>query len=114
MPALLPSYAALLAAILCGILGQVLLKAGTTRGADIVGQFVNPFTLLGLVAYGLAAFLYILAIRRIPISLAFPTVSVSYIAVALIAHYAWGEPLGPFQLAGIGFIAIGIVLLHQA
>lgn len=113
MPALLPSYAALIAAILCGVLGQVLLKTGATRGAGIVGQFLDPFTLLGLVAYGLAAFLYILAIRRIPISLAFPTVSISYIVVALIAHYAWGEPLGPLRIAGIGFIAVGIVLLHR-
>ncbi len=114
MPALLPYYAALVAAILCGILGQVLLKAGAARGADVMGQFLDPSTLVGLGIYGFAAVLYILAIRKIPISLAFPSVSFSYIAVALIAHYAWGEPLGLPQVAGIAFIAVGIVLLHQA
>ena len=114
MPTLLPSYLALAAAILCGIAGQVLLKTGAARGADVLGQFLDPFTMLGIGCYGGAAVLYILAIRRIPVSLAFPSVSVSYIAVALIAHYFWGEPLGLPQLAGILFIILGLVLLHQA
>ena len=113
MPALVPFYAALAAAILAGVAGQVLLKTGASRGADVVGQFLDPFTLVGLGCYAAAAVLYILAIRRIPVSLAFPTVSLSYIVVALIAHHLWGEPLGLPQLAGILFIILGLVLLHQ-
>lgn len=114
MPALLPYYAALFAAIAVGIAGQVLLKTGSARTASLATQYVDPFTLLGLVAYGLAAILYIAAIKKIPISLAYPMVSLSYLAVALIAHYAWGEALGLPQLAGIVFIILGILLLHQA
>ncbi|HXY98788.1 MAG TPA: EamA family transporter [Stellaceae bacterium] len=113
MPALLPYYAALAAAIAFGVGGQVLLKTGSARTADLLGQFLDPFTALGLAAYGLAAILYIVAIKKIPVSLAFPSVSFSYIAVALIAHYAWGEPLGLPQLAGIALIILGLVLLHQ-
>ena len=113
MPALLPFYAALAGAILCGVAGQVLFKTGATRGAGVLGQFLDPFTVLGLGFYAVAAVFYILAIRRIPVSLAFPTSSLSYIAVALIAHYFWGEPLGLAQLAGILFIILGLVLLHQ-
>lgn len=114
MPGLLPYYAALFAAIAIGIAGQVLLKAGSARTGALLQQFLDPFTWMGLVAYGLAAILYIVAIKRIPISLAFPTVSLSYVAVALIAHYAWGEALGWPQLAGIALICGGILLLHQA
>lgn len=113
MPALLPYYAALFAAIAVGIAGQVLLKAGSVRTGDVAAQLFDPYTLAGLVAYGLAAIFYIAAIKKIPISLAFPTVSVSYVAVALIAHYIWGETLGLPQLAGILLIIAGIVLLHQ-
>ncbi len=113
MPALLPYYVALVAAIACGVGGQVLLKTGSSRTADIVGQFLDPFTVLGLGAYGLAGVFYIIAIKKIPVSLAFPSVSFSYIAVALIAHYAWDEPLGVAQIAGIALIATGIVVLHQ-
>jgi len=113
MATLFPYYLALFAGIVFGVAGQVLLKIGSARTADIVAQFLDLFTLLGLGAYGAGAVFYIVAIKKIPISLAFPTVSVSYIVVALIAHYAWREPLGLPQLAGIALIGGGILLLHQ-
>ena len=113
MPAPLPYYGALLVGILLGVLGQIALKAGAERSAGIVAQFLDPFTIAGFAVYTLAAVFYIVAIKRIPISLAFPSVSLSYVAVAIIAHTVWGEPLGLPQLAGIALITGGILLLHQ-
>ena len=113
MPAVLPYYAALLAAILLGVMGQILLKTGAERSADMVGQFRDPFTIVGFAVYAFAAILYIIAIKKIPISIAFPSVAASYIAVAVIAHLLWGEPLGWPQFAGILLIGSGILLLHQ-
>lgn len=114
MAALLPYYAALIAGIVLGVLGQVLLKTGAERSADVIAQFLNPFTIVGFVIYAVAAVFYIVAIKKIPLSLAFPSVSLSYVIVAIIAHLAWGEPLGFPQLAGIALIAGGILLLHQS
>jgi undecaprenyl phosphate-alpha-L-ara4N flippase subunit ArnE len=114
MAGLLPYYCALVAAILFGVVGQVLLKTGAVRSADVLAQFLDPFTIVGLGAYGLAAICYIAAIKKIPLTLAFPSVSLSYVLVAVIAHYAWNEPLGWPQLGGIALIAGGILLLHQA
>ena len=74
MTPLLPYYAALGVSILAGVAGQVLLKTGSARTSDVMGQLVDPFTILGLVAYGVGAFFYIGAIKKIPISLAFPSV----------------------------------------
>jgi small multidrug resistance pump len=113
MPALLPFYVALVVSILLGVSGQVLLKLGAERSGDVMAQFLSPFTIVGIGVYGLAAVFYILAIKKIPISLAFPSVSLSYVVVALIAHYFWGEPLGAPQLTGIALIAGGIFFLHQ-
>lgn len=113
MAAPLPYYAALLAGILLGVVGQIALKAGAERSAGMAAQFFDPFTIIGFAIYALAAVCYIIAIKRIPISLAFPTVSISYIAVAVIAHLVWDEPLGVPQLAGIALITIGILLLHR-
>jgi small multidrug resistance pump len=114
MPAPPLYYAALFAGIVLGVVGQILLKTGATRSSGMVAQFLDPWTITGVAVYGLAAVFYIIAIRRIPISLAFPSVSLSYVVVALVAHFTWGEPLGLPQLAGIGLIAGGILLLHQA
>jgi small multidrug resistance pump len=113
MPALLPYYGSLLVAILLGVGGQVLLKTGSTRTSDVLAQLFDPYTLMGLIAYALAGIFYIAAIKKIPVSLAFPSVSLSYVAVAIIAHHVWGEPLGWAQIAGIALIAAGILLLHQ-
>ena len=113
MSALLPYYAALAVAIVVGTVGQILLKAGSARTSDVIGQFIDPFTILGLGAYGIGAFFYVAAVKKIPISLAFPSVSISYILVALAAHYGWGEPLGLPQIGGILLIGGGILLLHQ-
>lgn len=114
MPMLLPYYGALLAGILLGVAGQILLKTGAERSADMMAQFVSPFTIVGFGIYAIAAVFYIIAIKKLPISVAFPSVSLSYIAVAVLAHFFWDEPLGPSQLAGIAFITGGILLLHRA
>jgi drug/metabolite transporter (DMT)-like permease len=111
---MLLSYACLFAGIVVGVIGQILLKTGAVRSADTVNQFLNPFTVGGLVVYGFGALFYIVAIKRIPVSIAFPSVSLSYIAVAVCAHYMWNEPLGWAQVGGIVLIGGGVLLLHTA
>ena len=111
---MLLSYGALAAAILVGVAGQLLLKTGAERSRDFLGQFLDPFTIFGLGVYALAAVLYIVAIKRLPVSIAFPSVALSYVLVAIVAHFLWGEPLGIAQFAGIALIGGGILLLHLA
>jgi small multidrug resistance pump len=107
------SYLALAAAILLGIAGQIALKSAAVGASSFAAQLLNPLTLLGLVIYGLAAIAYIVALNRIPISIAFPSVAASYAIVAVLAHVLWNEPLGWPQLGGIALIAAGILLIHQ-
>jgi len=109
---MLLAYAALLGAISLSVLGQVLLKTGVERTPGLFNLLFDPFTLLGLVTYGTAAILYIISIRRIPLTIAFPSAALSYVAVAVIAHFMWNEPLGWPQLAGIVLIGGGLVMLH--
>ena len=109
----LPYYGVLAAAVLLGVLGQVLLKTGARGDSGLVQQFTDPYTIVGLGVYAMAAILYIIAIKKIPVSIAFPSVSLSYAILAVIAHYAWNEPLGVPQFAGIALIGAGILLLHQ-
>lgn len=106
-------YVALAAAILLAGIGQLLLKGGAERVATLTEQLLHPLTVVGFGIYLLSAFLYISAIRTIPVSVAFPTVSASYIVVGLAAHFLWHEPFGPWQVAGILLIGSGIFLLYQ-
>ena len=109
---MLLSYGALVAAILVGVGGQLLLKSGAERSSGFIAQFLDPFTILGLAVYALASVFYIVAIKRIPVSVAFPSVALSYVLVAVAAHFLWQEPLGLAQFGGIALIAGGILLLH--
>jgi undecaprenyl phosphate-alpha-L-ara4N flippase subunit ArnE len=106
-------YTSLVAAILFGIGGQIALKSAAEKSATITAQFLNPMTMIGLAIYIVAAICYILALKKIPVSIAFPSVAASYAVVAVIAHVLWNEPLGWPQLAGLVLICIGVLLIHQ-
>lgn len=110
---LLPYYGALGLGILLGVLGQLALKAGSGGEGGFLGQFLNPYSIIGLAIYFAAALCYMVSIKKIPVSLAYPSVSVSYLVVGLAAHFLWGEPFGLPQFAGIVLICGGILLLHQ-
>ncbi len=106
-------YASLAIGILLGIVGQVALKSGANGAATLVDQFLNPLTAIGFAIYVVAALCYIVALNKIPVSVAFPSVSASYAIVAIIAHFFWGEALGWPQIAGILLIGSGVILIHQ-
>jgi undecaprenyl phosphate-alpha-L-ara4N flippase subunit ArnE len=108
-----PFYASLVASIVLGVAGQIALKSGAVESATLVDQFLNPRTTLGFGIYVIAAFLYIAALKRIPVSIAFPSVAASYIIVAILAHILWQEPFGWPQIAGLVLIGGGIFLIHQ-
>jgi small multidrug resistance pump len=106
-------WVALLAAITTSMGGQTLLKAGA-GAPDFLTQLLDWRTILGLALYGGAAMLYIVALRRIPMSVALPFTAISYIAAALIGHFAFHEPLTAMHLVAIGLIAVGVVTLALA
>ena len=105
-------YTALGIGILAGIVGQILLKQGAAA-PDFISQILRPSTLIGLALYGSAAFLYLIALRKIPVSVAFPSVSLSYAIVAVAGHFLFGEPFGLKQIGGIALIMGGVVLINQ-
>jgi small multidrug resistance pump len=108
------SYLGLAGAILLGIAGQLVLKAGAVGAPSFTAQLFNPMTLFGLVIYGFASIAYIAALNRIPVSIAFPSVAASYAVVAVLAHLLWHEPFGWPQIGGIVLIGGGILLIHHS
>ena len=109
-----PYWLALAAAISVSLLGQVLLKAGASGEGDFLAQLFRPATVVGLACYGGAALLYIVALRRIPMSVALPCTAASYVVIALVGHFAFGEALGPQKVFAIALISAGVVVLASA
>jgi len=106
-----PFWLALAAAIATSLVGQVLLKAGAAGPGGVVAQLFRTPTMIGLVCYGGAALLYLIALRRIPMSVALPCTAASYVAIALIGHLAFGEALGGQKIAALALICVGVALL---
>ncbi len=110
-----PYWAALVGAISSSLVGQVLLKAGTGDGTgSFITQLFRWQTIVGLGCYGLGALLYIVALRKIPMSVALPCTAASYILIALIGWWAFNEPMGMQKVAAVLLIATGVALLATA
>jgi undecaprenyl phosphate-alpha-L-ara4N flippase subunit ArnE len=106
------AYLSLAGAILLGIAGQIALKSGAAGAPSLVAQLFSPLTIIGFAIYALAALGYVVALNRLPVSIAFPSVAASYAVVAVLAHIFWNEALGWPQIGGILLIGGGIVLIH--
>lgn len=111
---LFPYYAGLFVSILLGSFGQLMLKNGAVRSASTYHQLSDPFTIAGLLVYALSALLYLISLRRLPLSVAFPSVALSYVAVAVASHLLWQEPLGWLRLGGMALILLGVTLLNYS
>lgn len=108
-------WVALAAAICTSMAGQVLLKSGAAGSVAAEAGFFDQLfripTMVGLVLYGGAALLYIIALRRIPMSVALPCTAASYVIIAIIGWAMFGESMGMHKVAAIGLIAAGVALL---
>ena len=108
-------WIALVAAISTSLVGQVLLKSGAASAVAAEGGFIHQLfrlpTMVGLVCYGGAALLYIVALRKIPMSVALPCTAASYVVIAIIGWAVFGESLGTAKIAAIALISAGVALL---
>jgi small multidrug resistance pump len=104
------NWLALALAIGTSMIGQTLLKAGA-GAATFLAQLLDIRTVCGLGLYGASALLYIIGLRRIPMSVALPCTAISYVVAALIGHYAFDESISIVKLGGLAMICLGVVML---
>ncbi len=115
--------------ILLGVLlnagAQLLLKEGMRR----VGHFefvwanvipigmqvaVNPFVLLGLLAYVVSVGVWLLVLSRVEVSFAYPMLSIGYIVNAVAGYYLFQENLSLTRVTGILIIIAGVYLITRS
>jgi multidrug transporter EmrE-like cation transporter len=119
------SFGLVLTGVLLNAAAQLLLKAGTNR----IGEFAfslenllpigakvatNPPILAGLACYAISVVVWIMALSRVPVSVAYPMLSIGYVVNALAAWALFGESLAMQKLVGIGFIVVGVFLVARS
>jgi multidrug transporter EmrE-like cation transporter len=119
------AFALLLTGVLLNAGAQLLLKAGTNvLGVLTLSRDTWPDTLLrmatqrhfvlGAACYVLSLFVWILGLSRVPVSVAYPLLSIGYIVNAIAAHYLFGEDVTTTRWLGIGFIVVGVWLVAKS
>jgi drug/metabolite transporter (DMT)-like permease len=110
----------LLAAILCGVLGQFSLKAATNilgpiGSANLIEKVIamatQPLILIGLTLYAFGAFGFIVVLSHANISIVSPLLSISYLFAVVGGKILFNEPLPPLRLVGVALIMAGVVLV---
>jgi multidrug transporter EmrE-like cation transporter len=118
-----------LALILTGVLlnavAQLLLKAGARTLAGLEFSVANAWPiaerlalsapiLAGLACYAVSVVVWILALVRVEVSVAYPMLSIGYVVNAVMAWWLFGEQLGGARLAGIAVIIAGVWLVSRS
>jgi multidrug transporter EmrE-like cation transporter len=119
------SFSLLMTGVLLNAAAQLLLKAGTNS----VGVFefsrdnilpvgwklaTEPHIIGGLGCYVFSVMIWIMALSRVEVSIAYPLLSVGYVVNAVAAWYLFGEAVTPMRLAGIGVIIVGVCLVARS
>ncbi|GAC1315203.1 MAG: EamA family transporter [Chloroflexota bacterium] len=113
-------------AVIFGVIGQLALKMGMTRVGAITGASLGqpiqvalqvlstPLVLGGLAFYALGAAAWLGVLSRVPLSLAYPLLAVSYAITPVVAWMTLGETMPLMRWAGIGVICIGVFMVSRS
>jgi multidrug transporter EmrE-like cation transporter len=119
------SFILILTGVLLNAVAQLLLKAGT----NAVGHFefhlnnilpigmklaFQPFIMGGMACYAISLVVWIMALSRVPVSIAYPMLSIGYVINAFVAWQWLGEALTAQKLLGIAVIVIGVILVTRS
>jgi drug/metabolite transporter (DMT)-like permease len=103
-------------ALLCILLmasGQILFKLAADA-LKAAGTFVDITVLSiagsALMLYAVATVLWIVLLQNAPLSRAYPYVALSFVLVTAASWWFFRESISTGQIAGLGFIVIGLLV----
>jgi multidrug transporter EmrE-like cation transporter len=110
----LVSFSFILAGVLLNAAAQLLLKAGTNAMPLGLRLAIEPHILAGLACYVVSVVVWVVALSKVPVSIAYPMLSIGYVVNAVAAYYLLGEAVTPMRLAGIGIIIVGVFVVARS
>ena len=118
-------FATIMIGVLLNAAAQLLLKAGVraTGRIEISGGSLwnaaqtlalEPHIVGGISCYVLSVVVWIVALSRVEVSIAYPMLSIGYIVTAVAAWIWLGEALSATRIAGIVVIIAGVYLVARS
>jgi multidrug transporter EmrE-like cation transporter len=119
------SFSLVMTGVLLNAAAQLLLKSGT----NAIGMFefsmsnvmpvgwkiaTQPQIISGIGCYVVSVVVWILALSRAEVSIAYPMLSIGYVINAVAAWYLFGEAVTIMRLAGIAVIVLGVFIVARS
>ncbi len=105
-------YIILFVSILFSISGQLLMKHTMSNMNE--GLFTWSFIqqlVLSITVYCLGIANWILALRSVKLSIAYPLTSLNYVGILFGSYYFFNEVITPTRIAGVMTIFLGVLLV---
>jgi len=121
----LSDFSILFCGVLLNAMAQLALKAATrVSGPLIAGDagvsqralsvLAVPSFWWAMLAYGLSVIVWTVGLSRVPVSQAYPLLSLGYVINIGLAWWLLGEVPNVQRVAGIGVIVLGVVLVARS
>jgi drug/metabolite transporter (DMT)-like permease len=118
-------FAVLFCGVLLNALAQLGLKAATrvsgpliVTDSDVLRRGLEllsvPSLWYALCAYGLSVIVWLVGLSRVPVSQAYPLLSLGYVINIGLAWWLLGEVPNGQRVAGIAIIVLGVVLVSRS
>ncbi|HEY9806359.1 MAG TPA: EamA family transporter [Candidatus Obscuribacterales bacterium] len=116
----LQEFSLLLMSILASVAGQFFLKAGALKLGKVnagnllghvLGILLTPELIAGLACYAFGAIAYILLLTRVKLSIAAPSVALSYVFAVILGYFLFHETIPVSRVVGLGLIVGGVILV---
>lgn len=107
------------------VAGQFLMKQGMSQVGVIGGSFgvmansltrafLNPYVLGGVGAYGFSSIFWLILLSRVPLSYAYPALSLGYVLVTIVSAFLLSEDVSTLRWLSVGVICVGVALLSRS
>ncbi len=117
------NYLLLFFSISLAIVGQLFMKQGMMMfGQFPVSQIIvklfpmlfQPYVFIGFVCFAVSSVFWLAVLSRIDLSLAYPLVSIAYVATAIFSAFVFKENISLIRWLGIVVICIGVFLVSRS
>jgi drug/metabolite transporter (DMT)-like permease len=121
----LADFGVLLTGVLLNAFAQLWLKAATRVSGPLIATDTSvmsralqlltvPSLWYALTAYGLSVVVWIVGLSRVPVSQAYPLLSLGYVLNIALAWWLFGEVPNAQRVIGVGVIIAGVVLVARS
>lgn len=119
------SFGLIFAGVMLNVAAQLLIKTGTNS----IGYFefsrsnvlpigvrlaTEPHIIGAIACYVLSVVIWILALSRVQVSIAYPLLSMGYVVNLVAAWWFFNESINPAKVAGISVIIFGVIIISRA